>query len=1770
MSIKASPEVNAMIFILTGEKLIDADEDLAYESRRPYSGLGRKVDRLSSLIDKSVHDIAEVMPDDLSKSYAKAMGMLIDDGGKNYLREFAEQLDKIAEGRRKTSMDIMESKWQVIAEVIRLLIEIAIYLAMSFFTGGASASQIMMAKLRSRFLILTTLTHLLQRLHLAPSLTEAFAEAFTTFAVRLAMMNFAPNGRRPDGFDWNDILKSAAFGAAAGFLTSIFDDIAKKIVKSYDNNFLKNGPDLDFKPNPNLKNTPNPEFKNNGPGPNPKPDPDPGPTPKDRPDPVPNANGPNANGPGLTNNPPVTFRNNPLSFRNNPNLWRNNQILRNNADRPGALAGHYGIKGTSDFLAAGAGEALAEILIKGAFDGDWSTSWSTFVGAGISSQVEATLTDTAVNSGAELRHVIDKLRNQPPTVSADTGDTGDTRDSDTRNSADSSRTQDGDGPDRTGGPSNTDLTGGAGSTRTSPTPSSVDIPPPYTSQDPPLYSTQDPPPYSPGSLPATAAENALWQQVHNGPADVREQALHDIAALRGTQAPGNAEIDVRDSLHGNLSQVPEVRVVPAGDGPAVQVDADEVRRALDAFGTPTTVEAPLGGLGSSETDITGASGETIQNGGEGNGTSDVTVPNGGEGNSTSDVTVPNGGEGNSTSDVTVQNSADGTVEQEAPSHVGGNPVASNGSQPAPGTGNSARPGGAPATGGSQTPAGSQSQSTRTPDVTAMPEGPQITQDGSAQPSVTSETTASTEAPSSPTTTHSSETVNSTDTTGTSDASSENVLPPHTDITDAPPKVSTTGSYADTGDVSKAPPLTIVVSDGAMPGEGSPQAADLLDRAGGDRAVVLGPAVTPDGAGRPVRAAVELTREGPGAPVRVRPLTGPAPTPDDTTATTVTTETAFPGADILLPLADALGPAPRPATQSTAATDGGSVSTITPPPKKVLAESSTPLHGNGITSDSTVPTVPAAAKLATLSRPWTETATDLHLESEHTNGTGGNAPGTGGGRGPGDDGTPPLPQPAAPDTGTPAPPMAAPPQGRIIVRPTDSADHEATSDDGNTPTIEPAVTTLDGQTVPLTQLRRWVPEAAVKPRPGRAVQTLTISQSPAEDGTSREAGRRALLGQDTFRGVRTTSGPTPSAPPRTVFTGPPTALPGAGTDQGADYFVGHGTARTVTLGTDDTARPTVKVSGVQLGEVLKSWAQDGDGQRPLVLFSCETGQQPLVAGLPVAQHVANRTGRPVYAPTTEVGTARDRDGAVRAVLTEGTDGPGRWRLFTPEPGGADLDALARDAGLHTGPEPADAFARARTLQQIRTLRDALGPDAEQKPENRELLAGLAYVDGLRWLGPDTAARYGDGRMTPDLLRRMVTDRPGGTVDPATGPTTEQYTEFLRAAAELRSTAGPDTTLDALLPPPPPALPPDTLVSPEDVRGLGYAPSAQITWSLSSTPLPLSELNLSAEDTAELARRRPDLAPTPSRPESLAEDLALFSKDTTTADGVRADGRDFRRLDTPGGGNCLFRALLDSARSQDVPPAWAARNVAGLRGLLRDRIAGSELAAAAAEATPDPVLAVVDDLRMTALAGVRNPDAQRRITQRWNGIAQAVVDNGDARRWRRILRDSGYPQLAEIAPTPTTHAGSAPRDSSPRRPNTPGCGPPRSPTCSRRRWPTPSTSICASSRPTRTHRPTPSSPPSTPAAAAAPCTWPTTAPTTSTPWSRPLLRSPPYRTPSRPQRPRPPTSRRATIPSVSGCAAWAGSPTSTAPAPRPPTGATRCRWRHSSNGTARPAC
>ncbi|MYR57684.1 hypothetical protein GTY54_16075, partial [Streptomyces sp. SID625] len=270
--------------------------------------------------------------------------------------------------------------------------------------------------------------------------------------------------------------------------------------------------------------------------------------------------------------------------------------------------------------------------------------------------------------------------------------------------------------------------------------------------------------------------------------------------------------------------------------------------------------------------------------------------------------------------------------------------------------------------------------------------------------------------------------------------------------------------------------------------------------------------------------------------------------------------------------------------------------------------------------------------------------------------------------------------------------------------------------------------------------------------------------------------------------------------------------------------------------------------------------------------------------------------------------------------------------------------------------------------------------------------------------------------------MVADRYG--LAEGTAPTGAQYTRFLREAAALHK-AGPGASLGTLLPPPLPELPPDTLVSREDVSGLAYSASADITWQLSDAPLPLSELRLSPEDTATLISRRPDLPPagapgpgtgpgTASSPESVPDTGSAHSLDLPSGAGasVRAEGHEFRVVPTDGDGDCFFTSVLTGARGQNALSQWAGLDVPGLRGLLHDRLNGSELADALTESSPDPVRTVLDDLRGTYVGpGPVHADADAE----WRRFSEAVL-SGDTAAWRTLVENSPYPDLLTVAPTP----------------------------------------------------------------------------------------------------------------------------------------------------------
>jgi hypothetical protein len=295
MTIHASPQLNNLMFVLIGEKFLQADEDMAFANGKPYERLGRRMRDLSDLIEQTAGGVGRALPPQVGNNYVRAMHMFLDSGGVNYLKDFADQLDSIGQSRTKSSMDIMESKWQIIAELVRLLIELLIIAVLSAFTGGSASSQAAVAKARSRVAILTLMEWLMKKTHLMPSITEAIEEAFTTFAVRLAMMLGAPKGRRPNGFDWSQIVQDGVFGAFTGLFHGLLTDLGKGLKNNFKNIFNTHNPFKDVSgngkkfnnhkfDNPDLNTKPNPKPT---PTPNPKTTPSPTPTPHVTPTPTP-------------------------------------------------------------------------------------------------------------------------------------------------------------------------------------------------------------------------------------------------------------------------------------------------------------------------------------------------------------------------------------------------------------------------------------------------------------------------------------------------------------------------------------------------------------------------------------------------------------------------------------------------------------------------------------------------------------------------------------------------------------------------------------------------------------------------------------------------------------------------------------------------------------------------------------------------------------------------------------------------------------------------------------------------------------------------------------------------------------------------------------------------------------------------------------------------------------------------------------------------------------------------------------------------------------------------------------------------------------------------------------------------------------------------------------------------------------------------------------------------------------------------------------------
>ncbi|MFI6340344.1 hypothetical protein [Streptomyces sp. NPDC050535] len=226
--LRVSPEWNAFITALIGAGFIEASETGAKVSGETLDGFGRRMASLENEITYSVRHIGDSLPGDAGREYVRAMSVLTgSDGGVNHLQLLERNLKEVAAGHRDQSLNIQESKWQIVAELIRLLIELTILAATAWF-NPAAGGQAVAAKVRSRAAFLTALDLFLRRSHLLPSLSEALEEAFQTLIVRLGLMAFNEPDMKPHGVDWKAVLQSAAFGGAAGWLSGPLRGLAEK------------------------------------------------------------------------------------------------------------------------------------------------------------------------------------------------------------------------------------------------------------------------------------------------------------------------------------------------------------------------------------------------------------------------------------------------------------------------------------------------------------------------------------------------------------------------------------------------------------------------------------------------------------------------------------------------------------------------------------------------------------------------------------------------------------------------------------------------------------------------------------------------------------------------------------------------------------------------------------------------------------------------------------------------------------------------------------------------------------------------------------------------------------------------------------------------------------------------------------------------------------------------------------------------------------------------------------------------------------------------------------------------------------------------------------------------------------------------------------------------------------------------------------------------------------------------------------------------------
>ncbi|GAB1515275.1 protein-glutamine glutaminase family protein [Actinophytocola sp. KF-1] len=221
MAMMVSPEVAKLFQVLTGEEWPDANEDqlraLAAEWAMGAQALG---DQLGPGLSAAVHAIRSEWAGEAERAFAARVAPFIE--GDNYIAAAAQLFKSLSDYLLKLAQDVEYMKLVSIYSLIALLAEIALAIAMSPFTGGASMAWLAARMAVVRFLLQSLLGRLLIQLLQA----AVFGIAFQLLIDAAAQATQFAMGTRTQ-WDTDKTANAAGVGAMGAALAPFMGGLGK-------------------------------------------------------------------------------------------------------------------------------------------------------------------------------------------------------------------------------------------------------------------------------------------------------------------------------------------------------------------------------------------------------------------------------------------------------------------------------------------------------------------------------------------------------------------------------------------------------------------------------------------------------------------------------------------------------------------------------------------------------------------------------------------------------------------------------------------------------------------------------------------------------------------------------------------------------------------------------------------------------------------------------------------------------------------------------------------------------------------------------------------------------------------------------------------------------------------------------------------------------------------------------------------------------------------------------------------------------------------------------------------------------------------------------------------------------------------------------------------------------------------------------------------------------------------------------------------------------